>query len=128
MSTKMMPGWLIGDLGQSIEAIDGRDDLTTHVLEQCFGGAANRLRIVDHHDLQGAGLLFHSCSTVAFTNQIVHLRVVGGSKPLMFKGQHDMAAFLARVSITNLSADPGSGFSLTGNTLSATLTPLLYGR
>ncbi|MOA22999.1 hypothetical protein D3C78_1435970 [compost metagenome] len=50
---------VVGDLGQGIEAIDGRDDLTTHVLEQRFGGATDRLRIVDHHDLQGAGVLFH---------------------------------------------------------------------
>ncbi|AHZ70940.1 response regulator receiver domain-containing protein [Pseudomonas mandelii JR-1] len=41
-------------------------------------------------------MLFHKCSTVAFANQIVRLRTFGGSKPLMFKGQHDMAAFLAQ--------------------------------
>ncbi|CAI8801103.1 hypothetical protein EMIT0194P_10201 [Pseudomonas serbica] len=87
---------VIGDLGQGIEAVDGRDDLTTHVLEQCFGGATNRLRVVDHHDLQGAGLLFHSGSTVAFKNLFVHLRAIEDSKPLMFKGRHDMAAFLAQ--------------------------------
>jgi hypothetical protein len=33
---------------------------------------------------------------VAFTNQIVRLRVIGGSKPLILKGQHGMAAFLAQ--------------------------------
>jgi hypothetical protein len=87
---------VIGNLGQGIETIDGRDDFTTHVFQQRFGGTTNRLRIVDHHDLQGAGMLFHKCSTVAFANQIVRLRTFGGSKPLMFKGQHDMAAFLAQ--------------------------------
>ncbi len=88
MSTKIDAGMIVGDLGQGIETVDGRDDLTTHVFQQRFGGAANRLRIVDHHDLQGAGVLFHKCSTVAFVNQFVRLPVNGGSKPLIRKGQH----------------------------------------
>ncbi|EXF92238.1 hypothetical protein HK44_014665 [Pseudomonas fluorescens HK44] len=41
-------------------------------------------------------MLFHICSTVAFANQIVRLQLTKGSKPLMFKGQNDMAAFLAQ--------------------------------
>jgi hypothetical protein len=41
-------------------------------------------------------MLIHKCSTVAFANQFVRLPVTGGSKPLMFKGQHGMAAFLAQ--------------------------------
>ncbi|MBD9546408.1 MULTISPECIES: hypothetical protein [Pseudomonas] len=41
-------------------------------------------------------MLAHKCSTVAFANQIVRFPVTGGLKPLILKGQHDMAAFLAQ--------------------------------
>jgi hypothetical protein len=41
-------------------------------------------------------MLIHKCSTVAFAKQIVRFSVTGGWKPLMFKGQHGMAAFLAQ--------------------------------
>ncbi|WP_185045147.1 hypothetical protein [Pseudomonas brassicacearum] len=41
-------------------------------------------------------MLIHKCSTVAFAKQIVRFSVTGGWKPLMLKGQHGMAAFLAQ--------------------------------
>jgi hypothetical protein len=87
---------IVGDLGQGIETVDGRDHFTAYVFQQRFGGSANRLRIVDDHDLQGAGMLFHKCSTVAFANQIVRLPVNGGQKPLILKGQYNLAVFLAQ--------------------------------
>jgi len=50
---------MIGNLGQGLETVNRRDDFTAHVLEQRFSCAANRLRVIDHHHLQGAGMLFH---------------------------------------------------------------------
>jgi hypothetical protein len=41
-------------------------------------------------------MLFHICSTIAWANQFVRLRLPVGSKPLMIKGQRDMPAFLAQ--------------------------------
>ena len=49
---------LVGDLGQGVETIERRDHLATGLFEQQLGGAANRLGVVDHHDLEG-GRLFH---------------------------------------------------------------------
>ncbi|MNF18379.1 hypothetical protein D3C80_2224210 [compost metagenome] len=49
----------VGDLRQSVEAVDRRDDVAADLFQQCFRGAANRFRIVDHHNLQAIGMLFH---------------------------------------------------------------------
>src|SRR5690554_6099537 len=60
---------LVGDLRQRLEAVDGGGDLRPLPLEQGFGGAADRLRIVDHHDPQAieAAGRFLFCSHQIFS-------------------------------------------------------------
>lgn len=60
---------MIDNPGQGIETVDGRDDIASHILQQSFSGAADRLRIVDHHHSQGVGMLFHICSAIATANR-----------------------------------------------------------
>src|SRR5690606_13720164 len=40
---------LVGDLGQRLEPVGGRDHVRAFALEQRLGGPPDRLRIVDHH-------------------------------------------------------------------------------
>ncbi|MNF06781.1 hypothetical protein D3C80_2068070 [compost metagenome] len=49
----------IGDLRQRIEAVDRGNDVAAHFLQKGFRSSTNRFRVVDHHDPQALGMLFH---------------------------------------------------------------------
>ena len=50
---------LIGDLGERLEAVGRGDDLAAFLAQQRLGGPADRLRVVDDHDLDaGQAALF----------------------------------------------------------------------
>ena len=61
------------EIAPRAEAIDRSDDITTHFFQQSFSGATNRFRIVDHHDLQTLGMLFHVCPTIASVSHLFYL-------------------------------------------------------
>jgi len=52
MSTNTMSGWMVGDLGERIEAIDRGEHLAALLRQQRLGRAANGLAVVDDEDLQ----------------------------------------------------------------------------
>ena len=52
MSTKTMSGPMVGDLRQRVEAVFGGEDLAAFLGQQRFGGAPNRLAVVDHEHLE----------------------------------------------------------------------------
>jgi len=62
---------MVNNLGQCIKTVDGRNDLAAHVFQQGFSGPANGFRVIDHHHLQGAGMLVHMCPTIATATRFV---------------------------------------------------------
>src|SRR5579871_1509392 len=45
---------MIGNLGERIEAVHRREDLTAFLAQECLGGAPDRLAVIDDQDLQTA--------------------------------------------------------------------------
>jgi hypothetical protein len=52
---------VVGDLGQSVEPVLREDDGATRLQQEDFRAAANRVRVVDYHDLDALqrGLVGH---------------------------------------------------------------------
>lgn len=47
---------VVADLGQGVEAVLGQHDLVAALLEEDLGAAPDGVAVVDHQDLDGAGV------------------------------------------------------------------------
>src|SRR3990167_4381937 len=112
----------IGDLCQSIEAVNCSNYFAAHLFQQGFRGTTNRFRIVDHHHPQTLGMLFHFCPTIASVSRyfcVISVRL----RPSHRRATTQSSGLFSTLSRCNLYAARGQVFSLTTRLVSATLTP-----